>query len=627
MTDVPKNLKQYLQSALLVGDGAMATYLYQQGIPVGICYEELCLSRPDLIQEIHTAYYEAGARLIETNTFGANRERLSRFGLEEKTGAINQAAASLARSAVGSDAFVAGSIGAISAGRVGELPRAQYQSMYIEQASALLQGGVDALILETFLDLDELLLALESIRPLTEQPIICQLAVMEIARTRDGYTLTEAFQALHDAGADILGLNCRLGPAEMIRSLEAAVVPDGALLSAFPNAGRLGISDGEFSYKSSPQYFAESALRLREQGIRLIGGCCGTTPEHIKAIASALRGLSPAVRCNPPVQVAERARPDTGQKLESKNKQEPPPTLVDMVKTHHTVIVEFDPPRDLDIEAFMQGAAALKAAGADLITLADNSLATVRMSNMALGSILKSRLGIEPLVHIACRDRNLLGQQSHLMGLDALEIHHILVITGDPSRIGDLPGATSVYDITSIDLIRMIRQLNEGISFSGRPLNKRARFVVGAAFNPNVANLEAAVRRLNQKIEAGADFIMTQPVYDEQSLQMVHDVAKALPVPVFIGIMPITSYRNAVFLHNEVPGIRISKDIMERFRLLDGQRAREEGVCIAKELLDAAIELFNGIYLITPFSYYEMTASLTRYVLEKTKTRRHTSTT
>jgi homocysteine S-methyltransferase len=287
------------------------------------------------------------------------------------------------------------------------------------------------------------------------------------------------------------------------------------------------------------------------------------------------------------------------------------------------VICEFDPPKDLDISGFLLGAERLHRAGVDAITMADNSLATARMSNMALGAILKDRYGIEPLLHVACRDRNLIGQQSHLMGLWALGIDQILVITGDPTRMGDLPGASSIYDVTSIELIRMVKQLNEGISFSGKILKQKARFVVGAAFNPHVRKPDAAVKRLEKKVEAGADFIMTQPVYDEQGILDVYEMTKGIDIPVFIGIMPLTSYRNALFLHHEVPGIKIPEEALKRMEAKqnDKEAGRQEGVRMAKELLEVALEKFAGIYLITPFSYWQMTEELTRFIHQKDRER------
>ncbi|MCM3622462.1 bifunctional homocysteine S-methyltransferase/methylenetetrahydrofolate reductase [Brevibacillus borstelensis] len=607
-----KDLRTYLQDNLLIGDGAMATQLYRTGVPVGVSFEELCLSNPQLVHDVHKAYYDAGARLLETNTFGANRDALSRYGLEHKVTRINRAAVAIAREAAKADAFVVGSIGSILAGRVRQKAMDEFRDQFEEQAIALIHAGVDGLILETFLDVEELLLAIDVIRPLTDRPLICQLATLEVGRTRDGYTLTEAFSLLQKAGADIVGLNCRLGPAEILRSYERVQVPEGALLSAFPNAGRLGLTDGEYAYKSSPEYFAESAKRLREQGVRLLGGCCGTTPEHVKAMADALHGLAPQVRVNP--SETENERPS----LSSYNvRDRQKPSIVERVKTGTTIIVEFDPPKDLDTEGFLQGCCELHKAGADSITLADNSLANVRMSNMALGAIMKSQYGMDPLIHIACRDRNLIGQQSHLMGLHALGIDQVLVVTGDPSRFGDLPGASSVFDVTSFDLIRMVKQLNEGISFSGRPLKQKAQFIVGAAFNPNVRQIDAAIKRLEKKVEAGADFIMTQPVYDAEAIRLVYESTKHINIPVFIGIMPLTSQRNAEFLHNEVPGIKLSDEALARMRKVQGEEARQEGIKMAKELLDAAIPIFNGIYLITPFNYYAMSVELIQYVRQK----------
>jgi homocysteine S-methyltransferase len=348
----------------------------------------------------------------------------------------------------------------------------------------------------------------------------------------------------------------------------------------------------------------------------LIGGCCGTTPEHIKAISDALKDLKPVPRVNPEADeivepVVHVAHPERGKKPEG---------IVDLVAKRPTIIVEFDPPKDLEVESFIQGCSALEDAGADAVTLADNSLANTRMSNMALGAIMKNRLGVEPLLHIACRDRNLIGQQSHLMGLHALGINQVLVITGDPARFGDLPGSSSVFDVSSFDLIRMVKQLNQGITFSGKPMKQQAQFVVGAAFNPHVRHFDAAIKRLEKKVEAGADFIMTQPIYDTEMLKLIYERTRHIPIPIFVGIMPLTSSRNAEFLHNEVPGIKISESARERMRKHGvGVEARKEGNDIAKELLDVALQYFNGIYLITPFSYYEMTAELTRYIREKQK--------
>ncbi|MFC4077571.1 bifunctional homocysteine S-methyltransferase/methylenetetrahydrofolate reductase [Salinithrix halophila] len=608
------DLRSVLSRSILVGDGAMSTYLYQQGIPVGVSAEELCLSRPDWIEEVHRRYYESGARVIETNTYGANRERLARYGMEGKLTRINREAVHIARRGAGADAYVVGAVGSINAGRVPNYDRAEYRDMYEEQTTALLYAGVEGIVLETFLDLEELLLALETIRPLTDAPIFCNVAMIEVGRTRDGHLLSEAFRELKKAGADGVGLNCRLGPLELERALDNTVVPEEVWLSVFPNAGRLGHTDGEFHYKSTPDYFGERALSLRKQGVNLIGGCCGTTPAHIERVARSLEGLEPLPRVNP----EQPSEPEPGPRARLQVRSRP--TVVEKVKKETTVIIEFDSPKDLDISEYLIGAEELNRAGADAITLADNSMATTRMSNMALGSIMKHQTGAEPLVHITCRDRNLIGQQSHLMGLHALGIDQILVVTGDPTRIGDLPGASSIYDVNSFDLIRMVKQLNEGISFSGKPLKQKARFVVGAAFNPNVSRMEPAIRRLEKKVEAGADFIMTQPVYDSESIRRVSEATRHIGIPVFIGIMPLTSHRNALFLHNELPGVKIPPPVMAQMEGKKGPEAREIGVSQAKELLDEAVKHFNGIYLITPFHYWRMTAELTQYIREKERT-------
>ncbi|EXX84625.1 homocysteine methyltransferase, partial [Paenibacillus darwinianus] len=364
--------------------------------------------------------------------------------------------------------------------------------------------------------------------------------------------------------------------------------------------------------------------------------------EHVAAIAAALAGYSPqpaeagqvtdgssaaiiAPAAVAPAVPAGSAAPQTGAQPEARRAAADGgspdgfgPSIVELVRERHTVIVELDPPRDLDIRKFMDGAAALKSAGVDAVTMADNSLAVTRMSNLALAAIVKERTGLRPLVHIACRDRNLIGTQSHMMGLDALGIDHVLAVTGDPARFGDLPGSSSVYDLTSFEMIRMIKQLNDGTAFSGKPLKQKASFVVGAAFNPNVKYLDKAIQRLERKIESGADYIMTQPVYDTGLIARIAELTRHLPVPVFLGIMPLASGRNAEYLHNEVPGIQLSDDVRKRMAGLEGEAGRAEGVRIAEELLDAAVEHFNGIYLITPFLFYDMSVQLTRYVLDKT---------
>lgn len=618
------DLRTTWQREIIVGDGAMGTYLYQLGFPVGISYEEFNLLRPDVIGDIHSRYLDAGARLLETNTFSANYYKLSKFGLEAKVEDINRAAVRIAKQAAGERAYVAGAVGSIRGGKRANVTVQELGAYFEQQISALLDEGVDALLFETFYDLEEMRIALGRARKRTDVPVICQFAVDQIGRTLDGFTIPEAFGALVQEGADVLGFNCHSGPKGIMAVMDGVGGPLDVPMSVFPNAGLADYVDGEYVYGATPEYFGECARSFADLGARLIGGCCGTTPEHIAAMSDALEGYAAIPLANEPklpeprpsISITLKERPtaadagDVGREL---------PSLTELVKERHTVIVELDPPRDLDIGKFMEGAAALKEAGVDALTLADNSLAVTRMSNMALGHLVQSRLGLRPLVHIACRDRNLIGTQSHMMGFDALGIDHVLAVTGDPARFGDLPGASSVYDLTSFEIIRMIKQLNDGISFSGKPLKQKAKFVVGAAFNPNVKHLHKAVERLEKKIASGADYIMTQPVYDPELIVAIKQATAHLDVPIFIGIMPLASGKNAEYLHNEVPGIQLSEDVRKRMEGLQGEEGRTMGVEIAKELLDTAMEHFNGIYLMTPFMFYEMNVALMDYVRGKSK--------
>ncbi|SFD62067.1 homocysteine S-methyltransferase [Paenibacillus catalpae] len=628
------DLRTKLKQRILTGDGAMGTYLYQMGFPVGVSYEELNMTRPDVIESVHRRYYEAGARVIETNTFSANLVKLSKYGLESEMEAINRAGVRIAKAAAGADAYVVGAVGSIRAGRLKDMRVSEVSEAFERQLDALLAEEVDGILFETFYDFDEMRLALGLARKVSQVPVICQFAVEGVGRTQDGTGLLDAFSLLKDEGADVVGFNCRSGPNGIMRAVDAIGGPVELPLSIFPNAGIPDYVDGKYTYTAGPDYFAETALRFADRGARIIGGCCGTTPEHIAAMAKALKDYAPqsdiavaAVADAPEAEVIDiAAEPTEVVKDASEERAGTPiisePSLLDTVKVRHTVIVELDPPRDLDITRFMEGAAALKACGADAITMADNSLAVTRMSNLALAALVKEKIGLRPLVHIACRDRNLIGTQSHMMGLDALGIDHVLAVTGDPARFGDLPDSSSVYDLTSFEMIRMIKQLNQGIAFSGKPLKQKAKFVVGAAFNPNVKHLDKAVQRLERKIASGADYIMTQPVYEPVLIEKIAEATKHLSVPVFIGIMPLASGRNAEYLHNEVPGIQLSDEVRKRMTGLEGAAGRAEGVKISQELLDIALVHFKGIYFMTPFMFYDMAVQLTNYVWTKTGVQR-----
>lgn len=602
-------LLEHLSQHLLVGDGAMGTMIYARGVPIGVCYDELNRSSGDLVRTIHEEYVAAGAQFIETNTFGANRISLSKHGLEQDVDELNRLGVQLARQAAGDCAYVAGSVGPAHTGKLQELTDEDRAIAYGEQIAALANAKPDAIILETFLTLSDLLLALRACRAVCHLPAICQLALDQFGRTRDGVDVADAFRQLRDQGANIVGANCRSGPNGVIHALAQAPLDD-FILSAFPNAGLPDYVDGRFIYQATPSYFAQSALRLREQGARLIGGCCGTTPDHIRAIAAALRTLGivtektvrVVVREPAPEAVVPPARPAE-------------PTIVELVRRRVTAIVELDPPRDLDHHVIIEGSMALKRAGADAITMADNSLAVTRMSNMALGYLVKQEVDIRPILHVSCRDRNLVGQQSHMLGLHALGIDHVLAVTGDPVKFGDQPGASSVYDVSSFELIRLIKQLNTGLGFSGKPLNGNTHFTVAAAYDPNAGRTEARIRRLERKIASGADMVMTQPIFDPRQAKTIYETTKHLDFPIFVGVWPLVSSRNAEFLHNEVPGFVIPDEVRARMARVKGETARREGVEIAKQVVDAVLEYFNGLYLITPFVRYEMTVELTEYAI------------
>ncbi|WP_070121281.1 bifunctional homocysteine S-methyltransferase/methylenetetrahydrofolate reductase [Bacillus marinisedimentorum] len=602
-----------LQDGILIGDGAMGTLLYTNGIST--CFEELNVTKPDDVLNVHKAYVNAGANVIQTNTYGANRIKLARYGLEDKVSEINTAAAKLAKQAAGEKAYVLGTIGGLRGIRKSEASLAEIRASFTEQAESLLSEKVDGLLLETYYDFEELTEVVKLARKTTDLPIVAHVSLHEAGRLQNGMRLADAFAELEKLGADVIGLNCRLGPYHMIQALEQVPLPEQAVLSVYPNASLPDFVDGRFVYETETAYFEEAARSFREQGARLIGGCCGTTPEHIEAMADALRGLVPVKHKEVILPETETEPPAHTLIIDRRRRSH----LHEAVQSKRSVIVELDPPKHLETESFIEGARALKKAGIDALTMADNSLASPRISNMAAAAILKEQVKVRPLVHVACRDRNLIGTQSHLMGLHMLGIDQILAVTGDPARVGDFPGASSVFDVSSFELIELMKKMNEGYSYSGQPLKERTRFSVAAAFNPNVKYLDRAVDRLRKKARAGADYFISQPVYSEKQLIEVHEAVKDLDEPVYIGIMPLTGARNAEFLHNEVPGIKLSDDIRRRMALTEGdkEKARQEGLAISRSLIDAAYDLFNGIYLITPFMRYDLSVELTEYIHEK----------
>lgn len=595
-----------LKERVLCGDGAMGTLISERGIPSGNCYEELCLSQPDLIAGIHREYLDAGSQLITTNSFGANASKLAAYGLSDRVHEINFAAARLAKGAINSSpAWVAGSVGPLGlTGHDAEADGIDRGQLFREQISGLLEGGSDVILLETFQDPEELSLALRTAKSLHPTiPVIALMASPETGRLPGGSWIGDVLDSLGEEGADVVGLNCVNGPQAMLRLVEK--IAPARPLAVYANAGRPSYQEGRILYGTTPEYFADFGRLMAEAGAILVGGCCGTSPLHIKALALALNELKPASRTSLGISTPE-VRSSAPQALE--------PSLLDLLDAGKTVIVtELDPPKTLPLEKFFAAAEAITRAGSDAITLADNSLAILRVSNFAVASLLKER-GITPLMHLSCRDKNLIGLQSELLGMAALGMRHVLALTGDPAKGGDHPGATSVYDVNSVGLLEIISRLNEGYTQAGTDLQARPELIAGCTFNPNVRNLDTQIQRLERKIAAGAKYVMTQPVFETSLVEETSRRTAHFGVPVFIGVWPLLNGRQARFLHNEVPGIKIPESVMTRMEGLEGVDGRKEGVAIAKEVTRAVLDHFPGIYFMTPFLAYQTTEELSAFV-------------
>ncbi|WP_306536126.1 bifunctional homocysteine S-methyltransferase/methylenetetrahydrofolate reductase [Geobacter sp.] len=601
------NFIERLNNEVLVGDGAIGTMLYAKGVSLDANVEHLNLVRPELVLELHREYLAAGARVIETNTFGANWTKLSAIGLEKREREINLRGARLAREAAeGSDAFVAGSLGPLVRvkGDERELSPAETTEIFRRQALALAEGGVDLLILETFTDLGQILCALAAARE-TGLPIVANMAFLENGRLAGGADVERAVLELAAAGADVVGANCGAGPLEVLGTIRRMAGATGLPIAAYPNSGFPEYVNGRHVYRTTPDYFAARAAEMVAAGAALVGGCCGTTPEHIRRLAERLAGLRPGARSEaaPAVPVEERREEvaEAGGFLARWGKEP-------------IVTVELDPPKGLDCGKIVEGSRALKGAGADAINIAENPLARIRMGNIALGHLIQREVGIEVIVHVTCRDRNLLGLQSDLMGASLLGIRSILAVTGDPARIGEQAGATSVYDLNSFTLIKLLADLNAGVNALGNPLGRGAGFTIGCAFNPNSQRMEVQAERLARKVANGARFVQTQPLYDLARLDEMLERTAHLGVPVLPGILPLVSERNCEFLHNEVPGIVIPEDIRARMRGKEKEEGVREGLAIAREFIDAARDRVGGFYLIPPFGRYEIAVELVRHI-------------
>jgi homocysteine S-methyltransferase len=620
-----KSFLEAIRRGVLTVDGGMGSQLYERGVLFNVNYEELVASRPEIVERIHEDYIRAGAQVIETNTFGGNRVRLARHGLEDRVHDLNLAAARLARKAVADRAWVAGAIGPTGLVFAGfsEEERVRVRDAFREQAAALAEGGVDVLMIETMRQPEEIELAIEGVRLAVDGriPIVAQVSVDEALTMADGTPVAAMGERLKELGCDVIGVNCCDGPQVVYAAVEK-LLPLGVPVSAIPNAGLPRRVDDRFIYVSTPEYFGVFARRLCKLGVKLIGGCCGTTPEHVRRIAAAVRmegsasasaALESSGELSGPLWIGTAADEGAdasvtpapgGVRLVPREQKS---AFAAKIGRRFVVSVEVNPPVGLDPCAALEAARMLTAGGVDVINIADGARAQARMSNLALAVRMQQELGIETLLHVCGRDRNLLGQVAHLLGAHALGIKNLVIITGDPPKMGDFPDATAVYDLDSIGILRLVSRLNRGIDPGGKPLGAATSFFAITGAEPAALNYPREIARLEMKKRAGAELVMTQPVYDPDVLtRFLADVAP-LGLPVLVGILPLASHKNAEFLHNEVPGMQIPDAVRARMKAAgSGPGARREGVRIAREMLAAVRDKVAGAYVMPPLGRYDM---------------------
>jgi homocysteine S-methyltransferase len=597
-----------IERRVLVCDGAMGTMLYARGVFLNRSFDELNVTEPELVAEVHHGYVRAGADVIETNTFGANRVKLATFGLADSTAAINTKGARLARHAARDNVYVAGAIGPLGI-RIepwGKTGVDEAEAYFGEQAAALIEGGVDLFVLETFRDLNEIGAAIRAVRRLCGLPIVAQVTTEEDGLTLDGAAPERFVPQLEQQGASVVGLNCSIGPAAMLETIERMASVSSVRLSAQPNAGRPREVEGRNIYLSSPEYMASYARRFVNAGVRLVGGCCGTTPDHIRQIRTAVRAMAPASAPAP----AAAADPTPADARAAAS--EPPVKIVDraeksgmaraLAQGRFVVSVELVPPRGHQLDRLIESARRLRDHGVDIVNVPDGPRASGRMSALATAVLVRGA-GVEPILHYTCRDRTLIGMQSDLLGAQSMGIRNLLLVTGDPPRVGDYPDATAVFDVDAIGLTNVVAHLNRGIDIGGQAIGEPTAFHIGVAANPGALSIEEEVRRFRYKVEAGAEFAITQPVFDPAELRAFLDRLRAAgvaAVPVIAGVMPLASLRHAEFMANEVPGINVPDAVIERIRRAEAAgHAAAEGVAIAREVIDAIRPIVRGIQITT----------------------------
>jgi len=582
-----------------VVDGAMGTLLYSRGVFLNVCYDELVLRQPDLIRDIHREYVRAGAELLETNTFGANPIKLAQYGLADETEKLNAAAASLARDAAGQRASVLGAIGPLGV-RIepfGEMSTDEARIAFGRQVDGLLSGGVDGFIIETFSDVEEVRAAFDAIRARTSLPVIAQMTVGTDGKTYYG-TEPETFGPLLQAmGADVIGVNCSVGPHGVLEAIEKLAKVVTIPLSAQPNAGLPREVGDRKIYMASPEYMAEYARRIVEAGARFVGGCCGTTPDHIKAIIGFVKSVSPR-------QVAHQSGTSSkAEPLAPVPFAERSSFAAKLARGQFVTSVEIVPPRGVDPAPMFKQVRELKAAGVDAVNVPDGPRAQSRMGALLSGLLIQREVGLETVVHYACRDRNLLGMLSDLLGAAASGLRNLLIVTGDPPKMGPYPEATAVFDIDSIGLTNLVSRLNHGLDPGGNALGGQTSFVLGVGVNPTSTDLDRELKRFAWKVEAGAEYAMTQPVFDLDQLDRFLKRVEPFGIPIIAGLWPLVSLRNAEFLANEVPGVTVPQEILDRMRRASAKGKEEglaEGIQIAREMLAAVRGRVRGVQVAAP---------------------------
>jgi len=611
-----------LQQGVVLADGAMGTVLYERGITFDRSFDLLNLQEPALVQSIHRDYIRAGAELIETNTFGASRIRLAAHGGEiHDARRVNRAGAQLARNAreeVGEAVFVAGAIGPLGkpVAPLGTISKEEAYEAYVEQVEGLVEGGVDLLIIETQTDLEEMKLAIRAVRQVTDLPLVAEMTFTEDERTLYGAYPEDVVRQTQTLGVNVLGANCSVGPQKLLEIVQRLRRKTELPISVMPNAGLPRFVSGRFLYLASPDYFADYAVRFAAAGANLIGGCCGTTPAHIRRMRDALArpGAETAAEIAADRAIAPSSPPPAvHEEPESSDPASRSLLARKLASREFVVSVEVDPPRGARPKKMIEGAQFLKASGVDTINVADSPMARVRMSSLALASMITQQVGVETILHFTCRDRNLMGIQSDLMGAHALGIRNILALTGDPPRAGDYPNATAVFDVDSVGLIRVLKQLNAGTDLAGNSIGEPTRFMIGCASNPASEDIATEIDRFRQKVEAGAEFTMTQPLYEIESLIRFLDAVKKHRIPVLLGLLPLQSHRHCEFLHNEVPGINIPDPAREAMKQA-GEKGIEVGIEMCRELLLRAKDLVEGAYLMPSFGRYEVVARVAEVV-------------